>query len=137
MTRHCFVLRSPETGEIVHAAPDGLDGYDGWELLGQADRWPRDYEAWDADAQAFVLDRAREADDRAGRAHVEAMHTIKVVEAALIASGHALAHGVLAEEAAALGIDPAELARSVLAKAAEARGREIARRRIKAVAKEE
>lgn len=137
MTRHCFVLRCPETGEVVHAGAEGLDGYDGWELLGQADRWPRDYETWCPHAQAFVLDPAREADDRAGRTHIDAMHTIKAVEAALIASGHALAHGVLAEEAAALGIDPAELARSVLAKAAETRGREIARRRIKAGAKEE
>ncbi len=92
-------------------------------------RLPEAGERWDG--AAFVCDDEIAADLDIPVNHIARAHAVKQVEAALILSGYALTHGLLAEEAAANGLDLAELAQSVLANAAEFRALEAARRQRK------
>lgn len=92
-------------------------------------RLPLTGERWDG--AAFVCDEEIAADIDIAPAHIARAHAVKQVEAALILSGYALTHGLLADEAAANGLDLNELAQSVLDNAAAFRAREAARRQRK------
>ena len=92
-------------------------------------RLPLAGERWDG--SAFVCDDEIAADIDIPVNHIARAHAVKHVEAALILSGYALTHGLLAEEATDNGLDLAELAQSVLANAADFRAREAARRKRK------
>lgn len=112
------------------------DGYHATDLGGPlpegaiaVPRLPLAGERWDG--SSFVCDEEIAADIDIPVNHIARAHAVKQVEAALILSGYALTHGLLAEEAAANGLDLAELAQSVLANAADFRAREAARRQRK------
>lgn len=92
-------------------------------------RLPNAGERWDG--EAFVCDDEIAADLDIPVNHIARAHAVKQVEAALILSGYVLTHGLLAEEAAANGLDLGELAQSVLDNAAEFRAREHVRRQRK------
>lgn len=92
-------------------------------------RLPMAGERWDG--AGFVCDDEIAADLDIPVNHIARAHAVKQVEAALILSGYALTHGLLAEEATANDLDLATLAQSVLANAAEFRAREAARRQRK------
>ena len=92
-------------------------------------RLPDAGERWDG--AAFVCDDEIAADLDIPVNHIARAHAVKQVEAALILSGYMLTHGLLAEEAAANGLDLVALAQSVLDNAAEFRAREHVRRQRK------
>lgn len=94
-------------------------------------RLPGAGEAWDAKAGAFVTDHAVAADMSVSAGHVDTAHVLKMTEAAIVASGIILTHGLLADEAAALGVPIETLARAVLDKTADFRAAEANRRKIK------
>ncbi|MDT7533726.1 hypothetical protein OVY48_09850 [Sphingobium sp. SA2] len=89
-------------------------------------RLPIEGERWDGDG--FVCDDEIAADMAVPSDHVARAHMVKQVEAVLILSGWPLTHGLLAEEAAANGLDINLLAQRVLDNAAAFRARESARR---------
>ncbi len=94
-------------------------------------RAPADAERWDFTASVFVKNVALAADMAVPASHIATAHTIKQIEASLILSGVRLTHGLLVEEAAALGMPLATLAAQVEAKAAEFRAMEVERRTMK------
>lgn len=98
-------------------------------------RLPAAGERWNG--TAFVCDDEIAADMDVPINHIARAHAVKQVEAALILSGYALTHGLLADEAAANGLDLNSLAQSVLDNAAEFRTREAARRQRKWSARQE
>ena len=100
-------------------------------------RPPEVGETWDTASRSFVRDMAAAADHGLPPRHIEQAYAVKRVEAALIASGVMLTHGLLAEEATALGMPLADLAARVLDRDAEFRAREIQRRLTKAAVQEE
>lgn len=83
---------------------------------------------WDAVAGEFVTNALVTADQTVGDDFIRKMHSVKQVEAALIASGVALTHGIVVEEAAALSVTPAELATAILAESSADRAAEVERR---------
>ena len=93
-------------------------------------RAPQPGEIWDG--KRFVRDAAAAASHNLPAGHVEAAHLLKQAEAALVLSGHALTHGLLAEEAATLGLSVTDLARVVHDRAAAFRALEVSRRTAKA-----
>lgn len=92
----------------------------------QVPRMPGVGETWDG--SDFVCDDEIAADMDVPTDHVPRAHAVKQVEAALILSGVNLTHGLLADEAAANGLDIIALAQSVLDNAAAFRAREATRR---------
>lgn len=54
-----FVIQSPDGAE--KQVVQSLDGYDGWEVLGEADRGPEDDEEWDPQAKRWLVNYARRA----------------------------------------------------------------------------
>lgn len=95
-------------------------------------RLPLEGEHWDAATGAFVTDHAIVADMAVPPGHIDTAHIIKATQAALVLSGATLTHGLLAEEAAALGISITSLAAQVEAQDQAFRAAEIARRVKKA-----
>lgn len=91
-------------------------------------RLPDVGETWNAVSGTFRKDNAVAADMGVPADHKERAHILKSLEASVILSGFLLDHGLIAEEARALGISTAELARQVAQNDAEFRAREIARR---------
>lgn len=98
-------------------------------------RLPEAGERWDG--AAFICDHEIAADMDVPVNHIARAHVVKQVEAALILSGYALTHGLLADEAAANDLDLNSLAQSVLDNAAAFRTREAARRQRKWNARQE
>jgi len=94
-------------------------------------RLPGNGEAWNAAAGRFDLNEEVQADLEVSREHIETVHLLKTVEAAVILSGVMLSHGLLAEEAEATGIPILTLAGMVAAKGEEMRARERVRREKK------
>lgn len=90
-------------------------------------RLPGPFEAWDADAGAFVHDAAAEADALAGPLHIAAMHARKAIEARLVLAGIAEPGMLLVREAELRGVSAAELAAIVIDKAAAAEALELER----------
>ncbi len=91
-------------------------------------RLPACGEQWDAKAKAFRTDAAIAADMEVPANHKERAHLLKALEASVILSGFTLTHGLIAEEARALGISTIDLARIVAERAEEFRAREVQRR---------
>lgn len=94
----------------------------------QIPRLPENGETWDAAVGQFRKDNAIAADMAVPAEHKEHAHLLKSLEASVILSGFMLTHGLIAEEARALGIATIDLARTVAQRDAEFRAREIARR---------
>lgn len=94
----------------------------------QIPRLPDDGETWDSAAGVFRKDNAIAADMAVPAQHKEHAHLLKSLEASVILSGFMLTHGLIAEEARALGIATIDLARTIAQRDAEFRAREIARR---------
>jgi hypothetical protein len=88
-----------------------LEGYAGCEIIAQHSAMPED------DVYLMVSPE-----------HIASVHRQKAVEAALVMSGYTLTHGLLAEEADALGINITDLAERVLENRKEERDFEVARR---------
>lgn len=127
-----FTIRTPE-GELQTVS--SLDGYDGCEVVTEHDRAPEEHEEWDHAAGAWKINQLRKADTDFGAAHIDKAHSAKQLEAAMVLSGVTLTHGLLAEEAAALGVSVEEIAQAVHDRAAEFRASEVSRRTIKANAR--
>jgi len=100
-------------------------------------RMPEVGEAWDIKAQDFVRDDVAIAHHALPADHIARAHAIKAIEAVLILSGVPLTHGLIVEEAAALGIDPPALAAAVHAQGEAMRRAEVNRRTAKASASKE
>lgn len=92
-------------------------------------RPPAPGEKWNG--KEWQVDLAALADELVSPGHIERAHLIKQIEAALVLSGIALTHGLLAEEAAMTGVTIADLARQVEDRTADFRERETARRMMK------
>jgi len=108
------------------------------EEVDEVDRLPDAHkgEKFDPQTRKLVYDPVLEANRTLEpEGHVDAMHLRKAVEAAVVLSGIELTHGVLAEEAAELGISVRELATTVHAKDAAVRAHEKKRRILKEKAK--
>lgn len=84
-------------GETLIIHPDQVEAYAGCEVLGEAA--PEDIAD---DPYAMV-----------SREHLASVHIQKAIEATLILSGYDLSAGLLAEEAAAAGVDIKTLAERV------------------------
>ena len=95
-------------------------------------RPPEPGETWNKARRQWVLNLADAADFHFSRADIETAHAIKAVEAAMILSGFDLSHGMLADEAKALGVDLKALAVTVHEKTADLRSKEAGRRMMKA-----
>lgn len=107
-------------GEQIIIHPDQLEGYAGCEVIGPAS------EADIADDPALMVSPE----------HIASVHAHKALEAAIILSGVTLTHGLLAAEAAALGIRIEDLAEQVAAHRRQERELEVARRLAKVRMKE-
>ena len=119
-----------QDGERQHV--DSLDGYAGWTVVAsdpglELSDLP-EAAVWLPGAAEFVSDDLLLADQESGDENIRRMHAVKQVEAALILSGVPLTKGMIAEEAAALGLLPAALAQEVFDQAAQDRELEIDRR---------
>lgn len=114
---------------VYEGAVRSLDGYD--DAIRQRacpiPRAPEDFERWDREAEAFVLDAEASVNHRAGPDHIAAMHARKAVEAHLIAAGIDAPGLLLVREAALRGVDPAELAAVILDKIAAQEALELDR----------
>jgi hypothetical protein len=102
-------------GEQIIIHSDQLAGYAGCEVIGPAT------EADMADDPALL----------APPEHIASVHAQKALEAAMILSGVKLTHGLLAAEAAALGIRIEDLAEQVAAHRRQERELEVERRLAK------
>lgn len=91
-------------------------------------RLPEGGETWHPATGQFRKDNSIAADMVVPADHKEHAHLLKSLEASIILSGFMLTHGLLAEEARAIGVTTIDLARTVAQRDAEFRAREIARR---------
>lgn len=98
-------------------------------------RLPEMFERWDEAAGDFVCDKEGLADWKAGRAHIEAAHQRKALEAILIQAGIAGPNMLLAKEADLRGVTISDMATLVLSKQAESQAKEINRQREKLAGK--
>jgi hypothetical protein len=98
-------------------------------------RLPKDGESWDPKKKKLVRDDGLAADMEIGADHRTTVHQLKALEAAVILSGFVLTHGLLAEEAKAIGVEVQDLARQVHDKAAALRKLETRRRKRKLAAR--
>lgn len=94
-------------------------------------RLPRAGEHWHAGTAEFVRDEVAALSLALPADHVACVHAIKAVEASIVLSGVALTHGMLAEEARAIGVAIEDLARQVAEHGALQRAVEVARRKVK------
>lgn len=94
-------------------------------------RLPEIGETWDSLGGAFVFDSAILADMSVPLGHIDVAHTLKMLEAAIILSGVRLTHGLLHEEAVALGVPVNDLAEQVASKSKNFRTLEVNRRVMK------
>lgn len=99
-------------GERLIIHPDQVDAYPGCEVLGEAS--PEDI----ADCPFKMVSRE----------HLASVHIQKAIEATLILSGYDLPAGLLAAEAAAVGIDVHDLAQAVRGHREPEREYEVERR---------
>lgn len=113
-------------GGDYHALADGMDLPKG---AVEVPRLPGAGETWDG--KAFVTNTRVAADLNLPVGHIASAHAQKAIEATLILSGVDLTHGLIAEEAAALGIDRRELAQRIADHGKDFRAREVARRTMK------
>lgn len=127
-----YIIRN-EAGET--SVVNDLDGYDGWEVIAEDVAEPVEHEEWDEVEGAWKLNALVKADTDAGAEHIAKAHTLKQLEAAVVLSGVSLTHGILFEEAAALGVPLSELAQNVSDNAAAFRAAEVARRETKTTAR--
>ncbi|MGX7896900.1 hypothetical protein [Tsuneonella sp. HG222] len=93
----------------------------------EVDRWPGPFETlvngrWQVDSRGL-------ADWKAGVAHIAEARALKFLEAQLVLAGIALPQGLLAAEAAAIGVKPKDLAKDVIAKRAAFVAKERTRQR--------
>jgi hypothetical protein len=102
-------------GEQIIIHPEQLEGYAGCEVIGPAS------EADMADDPALL----------APPEHIASVHAQKALEAAMILSGVKLTHGLLAAEAAALGVRIEDLAERVSEHRRQECELEVARRLAK------
>lgn len=119
-----FHLTDKATGARTTVA--SLSGYDaGLFTIVELEREPTEFE--DVIDGKLVRNLDREANTKAGPAHIAASHLRKQIEAVLISSGHALPTGLIAAEAAEREITPDAMAAIVLAKSAKFMAAELAR----------
>lgn len=131
MAQTYYVMRQPD-GEIITVSSKA--GHGDCEEIGTTTKIPGPYDTW-VPGTGWVTDIEAEADGEVGPSHIAEMHALKAAEAAMIASGVELTHGILVEEAAATGQPLAELAEQVLEHEKAAREREVARRVAKVEAR--
>jgi len=94
-------------------------------------RMPEPGETWNPDTGQFVCDEVAAAHHGLPASHIDQAHAIKALEAVVILSGVDLTHGLIVEEASALGIDPSALAAIIHDKGTALRAAEINRRTAK------
>jgi len=102
-------------GETLFVEEAQIEGYAGCEVIGPAG----DDELADCPYRMVSAE------------HIRSVHLQKAIEATLILSGYDLSAGLLAEEAAALGLDLTDLAATVRGKRRAECDFEVARRSAK------
>lgn len=119
-----FHLTDKATGEQTTVA--SLSGYDETlYVIVELTREPSEFE--DVIDGNLVHNAKREADTKAGPAHIAEAHIQKRVEAILIKAGQDVSGGLLLPEADERKITPEDMADLVLTKSAEFKAKELAR----------
>ena len=104
-----------------------LDGYQDWTVLNEDVDEPAEHDIWDETTNEWKLNIVAKVDTDAGVAHIEWVHQLKQLEAAVILSGTELTHGLLVDEAIIRNLTLQEMAELVYSKSADRRHQELTR----------